>query len=160
MPNSEELAKAYITNRDIQEGPAWSEDTEKLVKLLCKYADIRIEEAQKDLIRKIKDIISKEIDWCVNQNNTPKGLDRHSFAKGLEQAKTLVSGCLLPEIETCPFCGISKGRLHLNFDYVECPNCGSRGQIFDGHPYDAVQVWNSLSKLAKKQEQEDNPEGN
>ena len=40
MPNSEELAKAYITNRDIQEGPAWSEDTEKLVKLLCKYADI------------------------------------------------------------------------------------------------------------------------
>jgi rubrerythrin len=155
MPNDNETALKFIRNIDNSRGEGWSDCSQNLADVLCNYAGEKIEEAQKDLLKKIKQIISQEIDWCVNQNNAPENVNRESFVKGLKQAQTLVSGCLLPEIEICPFCGISKGRLHFNFDYVECPTCGARGQMFDGHPLDAVQVWNSLSKLAEDKDEPD-----
>jgi hypothetical protein len=33
--------------------------------------------------------------------------------------------------------------MHANFDYVQCHSCGRHGQVFDGHPHDAVASWNS-----------------
>jgi len=52
----------------------------------------------------------------------------------------------LPKIKGCPFCNCINTKLHRNFDYVYCKNCGARGSYFDGHPYDAILIWNSVTK--------------
>jgi hypothetical protein len=51
----------------------------------------------------------------------------------------------LPKIEPCPFCLSPRVELHRNFDYVHCLFCGASGHVFDGHPYDAIVTWNSVS---------------
>lgn len=55
----------------------------------------------------------------------------------------------LPKIEFCPFCNCANIKLHRNFDYVYCKNCGARGSYFDGHPKDAINAWNRVAKNSK-----------
>lgn len=50
------------------------------------------------------------------------------------------------EIKPCPFCASNRVKLHQNFDYVYCENCGARGSYFDGHPDDAISAWNRVAK--------------
>lgn len=48
------------------------------------------------------------------------------------------------KINSCPFCGSNRVKLHRNFDYVYCQDCGAKGSYFDGHPEDAINVWNKI----------------
>jgi len=48
------------------------------------------------------------------------------------------------KLNNCPFCKSSNVKLHRNFDYVYCEERGARGSYFDGHPEDAVNVWNKV----------------
>ena len=58
----------------------------------------------------------------------------------------------LPVIEPCPFCFSPRVELHRNFDYVKCLSCGAGGHVFDGHPYDAIVTWNSVSRREQSAE--------
>lgn len=49
------------------------------------------------------------------------------------------------KLDNCPFCGSRNIKLHRNFDYVYCEDCGARGSHFDGHLEDAVNVWNHIA---------------
>jgi hypothetical protein len=49
------------------------------------------------------------------------------------------------KLNVCPKCKSKNVVLHRNFDFVECKDCYTKGQVFDGHPEDAVNSWNSLS---------------
>ncbi len=53
------------------------------------------------------------------------------------------------EIKPCPFCNCVNVKLHRNFNYVYCTNCGARGSYFDGHPKDAINAWNRVAKKSE-----------
>lgn len=48
------------------------------------------------------------------------------------------------KIKPCYICNSNNVKLHKNFDYVYCEDCGAKGGYFDGHPIDAINVWNGL----------------
>ena len=52
---------------------------------------------------------------------------------------------MINKIKACPFCNCGNVKLHKNFDYVYCENCGARGSYFDGHPKDAIDAWNRVA---------------
>lgn len=54
------------------------------------------------------------------------------------------------KLEPCPFCESNRVTLHRNFDFVTCDSCGACGSFFDGHPEDAVNSWNTVSKAILK----------
>ena len=50
------------------------------------------------------------------------------------------------KLNPCPFCKSTRVKLNRNFDYVYCEFCGAKGSYFDGHPEDAIAVWNNIFK--------------
>jgi hypothetical protein len=61
-----------------------------------------------------------------------------------------------PDIKPCPFCTSTMVELHRNFDFVKCNFCGANGHFYDGHPEDAIESWNMVSKLRKEYDNEKN----
>ena len=55
----------------------------------------------------------------------------------------------MEQIERCPQCGCEPRLIEKPFQYVRCPNplCNLEGEMFDGHPEDAIASWNAGCKI-------------